>query len=218
MSRIAIHQSLSALVRLGGEHEPRRVAVEAVNDAQTVVLALHVAEVGGAAMEDQRVDERAVAMVDGRMAHQSRLLGEDDQILVLVADVEVDRLPCHARGSVVGHLVNDRVPRMDDVLLAGRRAVDEHEPLLGGTSRRRAARVATVLGQDRIEAQPVIGSARHMAQGAAHRASPSSDAPSSPRQKKMTATKIRTTPHVTPISAMLNTGKSMKDSSMKSTT
>ena len=63
-----------------------------MHDAEAVVLALHIAKVVGPAMIDERVHERPIGMVDGRMAHEPYLLGQHDKVVVLEADVKVDWL------------------------------------------------------------------------------------------------------------------------------
>ena len=73
-------------------HKSGRVHVEAVNDAQTIFLALDIAKVICAVTIDERVHKRTVAMVVGRMAYKSSLLRQHDHIVVFVADIQIYRL------------------------------------------------------------------------------------------------------------------------------
>ena len=43
-------------------------------------------------MVHERIDERSIGMVYRRMAYESDLLGDDEQIIVLIADVKRNRL------------------------------------------------------------------------------------------------------------------------------
>ena len=89
-----------------------------MHDAETVVLALHIAKVVGPAMIDERVHERPIGMVDGRMAHEPYLLGQHDKVVVLEADVKVDWLSRYrARLDLFLFLVHDHVARSDRILL-----------------------------------------------------------------------------------------------------
>ena len=117
----------AAFVVLGRQHEAAGVAVQAVHDAQAVVLALHAAQVAGAAVVDERVHQRAVLVVHRRVAHEPRLLRKHQQVLVLEAHVQVDGLPGERRARRrVLHLVHHRVPGGHHVLLRHRLAVHEH--------------------------------------------------------------------------------------------
>ncbi len=80
-------------VGLGHHHQAGGVLVEPVHDAGP----LDAADAGQAvaAMGDQRVDQRALGVAGGRMHHQARRLVDHDQRVVLVDDIERDRL---ARG------------------------------------------------------------------------------------------------------------------------
>ena len=62
------HELASGLVGLGRQHKPARVAVESVHDAEPVgLLPLHVAQVLLAAVPNERVDQRTVGVIDGRV-------------------------------------------------------------------------------------------------------------------------------------------------------
>ena len=223
------HEGIARLVVLRRQHEAARVAVEAVHDAQTVVLALHVAQVLGAAVVDEGVHQRAVVMVDRRMAHEPHLLRQHDEVFVLEAYVQIDGLAAQRAGLYrLLNLVHDRVARRHGMLLRNLRAVHEHEAVVHRARSRATAWIQTARGQKRIEALTRVVGCCDVAQHAAHRASVPSPSPSdaassadrrsSWRQLTITPTRNSTNPHVTPISATLNTGKSMNTGSMKSTT
>ena len=221
------HEGVAGRVVLRGQHEARRVAVEAVHDAEAVVLALHVAQVVGSAAVHERVHERAVAVVGRGVAHEPRLLRQHDEVLVLEADVQVDGLAGHgAAGGLVGRLVDDRVARGHGVPFRHGCAVHAHGALLHGARGGAAARVEAAGGQKRVEALPRVVGADGMGEQARHRGpapSPSvgaaaSRARSSRRHASAMPARKIANPHVTPMSATLNTGKSMNTGSMKSTT
>ena len=77
-------------VVLGDHHQPGRVLVEPVHDAGPA----HPADAGqaGAAMGDQRVDQRAGLVAGRRMHHEALRLVDDDDVVVLVDDIERDIL------------------------------------------------------------------------------------------------------------------------------
>ena len=81
-----------------------------MHDAGAIAFTLDVAQVLDAAMVDQGIDQRAIGMIDRRMAHKPRLLGDDKQVVVLVADIERYGLTLYGtllRG--VRHLVHHRI-------------------------------------------------------------------------------------------------------------
>ena len=84
-----------------------------MHDARAIVFALHVAQVVGPAMMHKSVHQRAVGVVDGRMAHQPRLFRDDQQIVVFVAHVKRNVLRAHRAGrrrlfKLVHHRVASR--------------------------------------------------------------------------------------------------------------
>ena len=78
--------------RVGLRHDQQsgRVSVDAMDDAGPH----HAADARqrGAAMGDQRVDQRACVVAGGRMHHHADRLVDDDQVLVFKDDIERDRL------------------------------------------------------------------------------------------------------------------------------
>ena len=119
--------------------------------------------------------------------------------------------------------------RSIELTLGGESMVDVYKRQVVHRARSRAtAGIQTARGQKRIEALTRVVGCCDVAQHAAHRASVPSPSPSdaassadrrsSWRQLTITPTRNSTNPHVTPISATLNTGKSMNTGSMKSTT
>ena len=83
------------LVGLGDDQQPARVLVEAMHDAGP----RHAADAGeaGAAMGDQRVDQRAGGVAGARMHHEAGRLVDDDERVVLIDDVERNGLARAAR-------------------------------------------------------------------------------------------------------------------------
>ena len=62
---------------------------------RAIAFALDVAQMLDAAVVDQGIDQRAVGVIDRGMAHKPRLLGDDEHVVVLVADIERDGLALH---------------------------------------------------------------------------------------------------------------------------
>ena len=62
------------------------------------VLTLHGTQMVNAAVVDQSVRKRAALVAMGGMAHQAALLGEHDEVVVLVTDIEGDGLGNHISG------------------------------------------------------------------------------------------------------------------------
>ena len=73
-------------VVLGRDHDAADLAVEPVDDARPQ----HAADAGqaGAAMGQQRVDQRAVGMAGRRVDDQAGGLDQHDQVLVLEQDLQ----------------------------------------------------------------------------------------------------------------------------------
>ena len=81
------------------EHKARGVTIQAMHDAGAV-LALHGAQMVNATVIDQGVRKGAALVAMGGMAHQTALLGEHDEVVVLVADIEGNGLGNHIGGIV----------------------------------------------------------------------------------------------------------------------
>ena len=109
-----MERTLGVIV-LSGKHEARGIAIQAMHDAGTV-LALHGAQVVDTAVIDQGIGKRAALMAMGRMAHQATLLGEHDEIVVLIANVERYGLGNHVGGIV-------RLRQIDRNAIAGTHGV-----------------------------------------------------------------------------------------------
>ena len=103
------------VVILGREHEARGIAVQAMHNTGAV-LALHGTQMVDTAMIDQGVGKRAALVTMGRMAHQATLLGEHDEIVILIANVERDSLGNHIGGIV-------RLGQIDRNTIAGTHSV-----------------------------------------------------------------------------------------------
>ncbi len=57
-----LHESKAHFVRFRTQHKAARVTIKAMDDAEAVLLALHVAEVFFAAVRDKRIHERVAVM------------------------------------------------------------------------------------------------------------------------------------------------------------
>lgn len=108
-------------------------------------------------MIDERVHERPIGMVDGRMAHKPYLLGQHDKVVVLEADVKVDWLSRYrARLDLFLFLVHDHVARSDRILLDNVGPVHEDIARLDRPRGGAAARKACARCKKRIEPLPRI--------------------------------------------------------------
>ena len=152
-----LHKGITGRIGLRSEHKPRRVAIEPVHDAEAVVLALHIAKVVGPAVIDERVHERPIGMVDGRMAHEPYLLGQHDKVVVLEADVKVDWLSRYrACLDLFLFLVHDHVARSDRILLDNVGSVHEDIARLDRPRGGAATRKACARCKKRVEPLPRI--------------------------------------------------------------
>ena len=80
------------------------------------VLALHGTQMVDTTVIDQGIRERTALMTMCRMAHQAALLGEHNEIVVLIANVERDGLGNHIGGIV-------RLGQIDRNTIAGTHGV-----------------------------------------------------------------------------------------------
>src|SRR6266581_822598 len=86
--RPPLHERLQLPVRLVGardDHQPRRVAVEAMHDPAARLPA-------AGSDSDESVHERAACMPGGGMHNESRRLVDDEQVFVLERDAQVELL------------------------------------------------------------------------------------------------------------------------------
>ena len=100
-------QRVVRAVVLGRHHQPGGVLVEPVHDARPLDAA--DARKAGAAMGDQRVDQRAGLVAGGRMHHQPPRLVDDDDVVVLEDDIERDVLARGLGGDGFRHVDCDRI-------------------------------------------------------------------------------------------------------------
>ena len=100
-------QRLVRAVVLGRHHQPGGVLVEPVHDAGPPDAA--DAGKAGAAMGDQRVDQRAGLVAGGGMHHEALRLVDDDDVVVLVDDIERDILARGLGGDRLRHVDCDRI-------------------------------------------------------------------------------------------------------------
>ena len=85
-----IGQVLVGVFRLGGDHDTGSVAIEAMDDAGTLDAANALQR--GTAMEDQRINHRAIGTAGRGMNHHADGLVDDDELIVLIEDIERDIL------------------------------------------------------------------------------------------------------------------------------
>ena len=109
-----------------------------MDDART----RHATDAGEArpAMSDQRIDESALSMASAWMHDEAGRLVDDDEGVVLIDDVERDRLRRGRRGREGGQSELEALARFDPVfwVLYGRPAAC-HLPLLDQSLQPRAA-------------------------------------------------------------------------------
>ena len=97
------------VVVLCRKHKARGIAIQTMHDPGTV-LTLHGTQMVDTAVIDQGVRKRAALVAVGGMAHQPALLGEHNEIVVLIANVERDGLGNHIGGIVrLGQVDRDAV-------------------------------------------------------------------------------------------------------------
>lgn len=113
------------------------------------------------AVIDQRIRERTALMTMRRMAHQAALLGEHDEVVVLIANVERDGLGNHVGGIVrLGQINRNTVTGSHGVLFgqAGL-AIDYYGPALNQMRTGRARGAAVVGAQIGVEtlASGIVG-------------------------------------------------------------
>ena len=120
-------------------------------------------------MVDQGIDQRAVGVIDRGMAHKPRLLGDDEHVVVLVADIERDGLALHrALFGSVRHLVHHRIARAQRMLFRHGGAVDVYCAVFHGPRRRATAGIQPVCGQHGIDTRTGIFGAGGIAFQRAH--------------------------------------------------
>ena len=191
-----------------------------MHDARPV-LALHLSQVADAAMGDKGIYQGVAIMPPRRMAHEARLLGEHDEMLVLVANVQgnvIDSLDYATFAATGRNLDVDLIAGHHDALLGRGLAVNEYATGLDEAhgSRARSEFIDAEGSHEDVKARTLLVDAYLTIEDVRHHPSSSSASESTP--VKMMATRKRMTPQVTQISATLKTGKSMKVKRMKSTT
>ena len=113
------------------------------------VLALHGAQMVDTAVIDQGIRERTALMTMRRMAHQTALLGEHNEIIVLIANVERDGLGNHIGGIVrLGQIDRNAVTGSHDVLFGqASLAIDYYGTALNQMRAGRTCRAAVIGAQ-----------------------------------------------------------------------
>ena len=137
------------LVRAGDDEEARRVAIEPVDDARPVVVA------AGGAEREQAVHERPRLLPAGGMDDEAGRLVDDEEVLVLVDDVERDRLGDELPG--LGQRDVELLPALEPEALRPGLPVDEDVARRDEALGRGARADAGKLGDDGVEAPPRVG-------------------------------------------------------------
>jgi len=101
----------------GDDEQPRRVAVEAVDDARTVRLPSR------GAVLDERLRERAPGVPRAGVYDNARRFVDDEEVLVLVRDAQVGRRRFGRRLRTLGQLERDLLPWLHAVALCAPLAV-----------------------------------------------------------------------------------------------
>ena len=142
-------------VVLGHDHHAGRAAIEAVHDARAH-LAANAAQVGK--MMQQRVHERPRAVAGGGMDHHAGGLVHHGQILVLIQDVDGQRLAADGRGRGVGELHVHEVAVAQLQVGLGDAPGDGHAAVGDQLLKLRARMAAEKRSQKAIEAlAPLLG-------------------------------------------------------------
>jgi hypothetical protein len=139
------------LLGLRHDEQPRRVAVEAVDDAGP----LRVGAAGDAAAE--RLRQRRPVVSAGGMRDQPGGLVDHEQVGVLVDDLEFGRR-VGRRGGLRSAVDLDQLTRCDAVVLRPRHPVHQHGSSVDQSLGCRARRRGAARGQEGVQAQPgVVG-------------------------------------------------------------
>ena len=128
-------------------------------DDTGAIGALHGAQVLGAAMPQQGVGKRAINVALRGMAYQTALLGKDDEVVVLIADIEGNLLGLQDNGRVdmLLDLGSHIVVGMQGALLGSLNlVVDAYEAFLDSLGRGAAARIDPGKSQVLIEAHTLM--------------------------------------------------------------
>ena len=135
-------QTFVRLLGAGDDEQPRRVAVEAVDDARTVRLASR------GAVLDERLRERAAGVPCAGVHDDARRFVDDEEVLVRVRDAEVGGRRLVGRLRTLGQLERDLLPGLNAVALGAPLAVD-HDGLRGQESLGVRARAELVEGGEK---------------------------------------------------------------------
>ena len=143
-------QSPMRPVGLGHYQESARVLVEAVNDARPGDPA--DARQARAAMGEQRIDESPVHIAGPRMHDETGRLVDHDEGIVLIDNIERDRLRHGSRGRGLGQGDLEALPQFDPVfwVLYGHPAAG-HLTLLDQILQPCAAQVRQAITQEAIQ-------------------------------------------------------------------
>ena len=151
-----ILKDITHFVILRTEHEPTRIAVQTVHDARAVI-ALNVSKILAPIVVDQRIGKRSSWVSRRRMADESWLLVNHEQIVIFVVDLKRNifglKVDMHLFDEL---LVDDKVALVHDIFLGGFFAIQEDLARLDLLDRLATRRIQTSFEKIRIETHPGI--------------------------------------------------------------
>ena len=181
-------QLLVRLVRARDDHQPGRVAVEAVDDSRPLLLPAR------GAGERERMRERAAGVAGRRMDDDSGRLVDDEQMLVRVRDRQFRRRDIRNRRGRGPRRELDPLPTRELVALAERCPV--HDDTAPASSNRSAA-----------PREPTSGSVASQRSRRIPAASGGTSSDAHPRSARTSAARMIPTPITMKLSARLNAGQ-----------
>jgi hypothetical protein len=140
-------EPLVCLVRAGHDQQPRRVAVEAVDDARPVRV------LPARRLPDEPVDERARASAGAGVHGDAGGLVDDEQVLVLEGDAQRDVLLLERRSLRLG-LERELLSPAELVTLRRRSAVEGDPTAFDQALGRRARAHLGQRGEEPVEPEP----------------------------------------------------------------
>ena len=151
-----ILKDITHFVILRAEHEPARVAVQTMHDTRTII-ALNVSEILASIVMNERIGERSSWMSRRRMADESWLLVDHEQIVIFVVDLKRNIFGLEIDMRLFNKLlVDDKVALVHNVFLGGFFAIQEDLARLNLLDRLAARRIQTSFEKIRIETHPGI--------------------------------------------------------------
>ncbi len=118
-------KSHASLISFCANHKPRSIGIQAMHNAEATVVILNVAKVLLATVSDQRVYQRAVIVAVCRMANEPRLLGNNEDVLIFVANIKGDVLGFDSK-AIARLFSGNFLTLIKFVVLGLRGAIDLH--------------------------------------------------------------------------------------------